>query len=129
MKNYSDKKILIVDDVADIRMMLKIICQDIGCQIDLAENGEKAFRAITQNSYDLILLDIMMPEWDGVTTIKGLEFYNIKPKIIVISGYITDELKTELKDLEFVSDYVNKPFEIKYVRQLITKHLDDDESE
>ena len=121
--DLSKKKVLIVDDMENIRMMLTLVCEEVGCQIETANNGQQAFRAITRNEYDLILLDIMMPEWDGVTTIKGLDFYNVNPKIIVISGYISEELREELSEIELVNAIVNKPFKINDMRELITKHL------
>lgn len=121
--DLSKKKVLIVDDVENIRMMLNLVCEDVGCQTETANDGQQAFRAITRNEYDLILLDIMMPEWDGVTTIKGLDFYNVNPKIIVISGYISEELRAELSEIDVVTEIVNKPFKINFMRELIIKHL------
>ena len=124
--DLSKKKVLIVDDVENIRMMLSLICEEIGCQTSTANDGQQAFREITRNEYDLILLDIMMPEWDGVTTIKGLDFYHVNPKIIVISGYVSEELREELSEIDVVSEIVNKPFKINDMRELIIKHLSDD---
>lgn len=120
---HMKKKILIADDEKNIRKILRDIVEGMGCEAVLAENGQEAFRAATSTSFDLILLDIMMPEWNGVDAIKSLDFINKKPKVIVISGYVTDELQNELKGLHNVAQFIAKPFQLKEVREAIQKHL------
>ncbi|MGE4157873.1 MAG: response regulator [Planctomycetota bacterium] len=117
------KKILIADDEKNIRKILREVVEGLGCEATLAENGQEAFRAATSNTFDLILLDIMMPEWNGVDAIKSLDFINKKPKVIVISGYVSPELQGDLKSLENVAQYISKPFQLGEVREAIRKHL------
>ena len=77
------KKILIIDDTEDTHIILKEILVDGGYQIEYAENGQVAIDYIKKNSIpDLILLDLMMPEVDGLSFLKiirreGLKDVNI----------------------------------------------------
>lgn len=60
------KKILIVDDEQDLREMFKDILQTAGFDVGEAENGLVALEELSNNKYDLILLDLMMPKMDGM---------------------------------------------------------------
>jgi CheY-like chemotaxis protein len=119
------KKILVVDDEEPIRILLKSVCEKLGHEVHCAEDGQKAFKAITEESYDLILLDIMMPGWDGLSTLKGLNFYKIKTQVIVISGLVADEFREEFEEIQNIVEFVQKPFTMSDIRALIVKTLDD----
>jgi len=127
MNQTNKKKILIVDDEAELRKMLRYICEDMGFEVHCVEDGQKAFRAASQGDYDLMLLDIMMPGWDGIEAIKSLDFINKRPKVIVISGYVTDELKKDLDLVQNIGEFVHKPFTVEYIRQLITKLIENED--
>lgn len=120
------RKVLVVDDEANIRSMIQYIVEEMGYEVTLAENGQEAFRSAHMHDYDLMLLDIMMPNWNGVEAVKGLDFINKKPKVIVISGFVSDELRDELKDVKNVIAFVAKPFKIDELRALIKAHIDED---
>ena len=65
-------KILVVDDEIGIRELLSDILSDEGYTVETAENAETARRLITTEPFDLILLDIWMPDTDGVSLLKEL---------------------------------------------------------
>ena len=64
------EKILVVDDEPDICGLVSDILTDEGYQVSAAENAASARHQITQSSYDLVLLDIWMPDEDGITLLK-----------------------------------------------------------
>jgi DNA-binding response OmpR family regulator len=115
----TEKKILIVDDEENIRKLLEEVVGSLGYEIFLANNGQEAFRIASTENIDLILLDIMMPTWNGVDAIKSLDFIEKKPKFLVVSGYISDDLRQELKLLDQVEGYVQKPFKLDEIRKRI----------
>ncbi len=65
-ENSSDTlTILIVDDFAPTRFLLRAYLQDEGYQLDFASNGKEALQRVSEHTYDLILMDVEMPEMDG----------------------------------------------------------------
>lgn len=101
-------KILIVDDEAKIREVIKEYIEFSGYESDEAEDGKEAVEKCRDNNYDLIIMDIMMPKLDGITAIKEIKKFSDTP-ILVLSA------RTEEYDRLFgfevgADDYVAKPF-------------------
>ena len=66
----SGERILVVDDEPDIRRLVQEILEDEGYRIDTAENASEARKKVAANPPDLVLLDIWMPDTDGITLLK-----------------------------------------------------------
>lgn len=89
-------KILIVDDDQYLRELYQEIIQDIGYEVDSAVDGEEGFKKITENKYDLVLLDVMMPKLDGLGVLKKLKEINkTDTKIIVLTNLAHDPIIEE----------------------------------
>lgn len=103
--------ILIVDDEELIRSVIKDYVLEEGYTCDEADNGISAINMVENNNYDLIIMDIMMPQMDGYQAIKEIkEFKNIP--VIMLSAR-TDEID-KLQGFEMgIDDYVTKPFSPK----------------
>lgn len=101
-------KILVVDDEKMIRDVIKEYCLSQKFQIDEAENGKVALEKLLNNSYDLMVLDIMMPVMDGFTMLKQLP-NNKKIPVIVLSARGEEYDKLSGFDLG-IDDYLTKPF-------------------
>ncbi len=80
------KKILIIDDEPYILMMLKKMMERAGYEVDLAENGVTGLNLFRENSADLVISDIIMPEKEGLGTIREMKQLKPELKIIAISG-------------------------------------------
>lgn len=78
------KKILVVDDDQYIRELYEELLKDYGYSVDSATNGSEGLEKIQKNTYDLILLDIMMPKMDGIEVLKVAN----KEKLISKNGPI-----------------------------------------
>ena len=104
-------KILIVDDEDMIREVIKEYSEDAGYQTDEAENGKIALKKINKNTYDLLILDIMMPEMDGFTVLKNIPKEKMIPTI-VLSARGEEYDKLNGFDLR-IDDYLTKPFSPK----------------
>ena len=104
-------KILIVDDEDMIREVIKEYSEDAGYQTDEAENGKIALEKINKNTYDLLILDIMMPEMDGFTVLKNIPREKKIPTI-VLSARGEEYDKLNGFDLG-IDDYLTKPFSPK----------------
>lgn len=110
-------KILIADDSQFMRGILKDIVTSQGYEFVEAENGKVALEQYEKEKPDLVLLDIIMPEVDGIEVLKKI---GNKAKVIVISAVGQDKMVEEAKDLGAV-DYIVKPFDDKKVMETIKK--------
>ncbi|OUR65756.1 RNA polymerase subunit sigma-54 [Methylophaga sp. 42_25_T18] len=100
--------ILVVDDEPDIRELIKDILEDEGYQVKLAGNGEEARVALASQNPSLILLDIWMPDIDGISLLKEFKQQDSELTIVMMSGHGTIETAVEATRLG-ASDFIEKP--------------------
>ena len=100
--------ILVVDDEPDIRELIKDILEDEGYQVSLAANGEEARTALVSQNPSLILLDIWMPDIDGISLLKEFKQQDSELTIVMMSGHGTIETAVEATRLG-ASDFIEKP--------------------
>ena len=117
-------KILIVDDVPQNIQVLAGILQKAGYQLGFAKDGKTALAHVESTQFDLILLDIMMPELDGFEVCARLKKDKRKKDIpvIFITAKNAPEDKTKGFELGAV-DYISKPFDTKEVLARVKTHL------
>lgn len=109
-------KIMIVDDSAFMRQVLKGILAGAGfARLVEADNGRKCLASLNEEKPDLVLLDIIMPEVDGLEVLKKI---GKKTKVIVISAVGQEKIIEEAKKYGAL-DYVAKPFDEKEVLEKI----------
>lgn len=105
-------KLLIVDDEPAIRKLIVKYALFEGYEIDEAENGMEALEKCASTSYDLVILDIMMPELDGFTAARELKKRTPALPIVMLSA--RGEEYDRINGFEIgVDDYVTKPFSPK----------------
>lgn len=95
-KNIRDIRVLIVDDNAVNRKVLSLSFKKYQVEILEAENGKVAFDFYKEKSFDLVLMDIMMPVWDGIESVKAIRAFEVendieRSKIYAISANIQEE--------------------------------------
>lgn len=126
MVNYSTRStVLIVDDQpANIRILGEALKNDY--QIKMATSGEKAIQiAASEESPDLILLDIIMPGIDGYEVCKQLKNNYKTEKIPIIFITAKDQEEDETKGLDYGAvDYITKPFSLPIVKARVKTHLE-----
>ena len=104
-------KILIVDDENGIRNVIREYCINSGYSVDEACNGKIALEKLLKNNYDLLVLDIMMPEMDGFTMLEKLPINKHIPTIVLSArGEEYDKLNGFKLEID---DYITKPFSPK----------------
>lgn len=117
------KKILIVDDDENARRVITQMLKGDEYSLDQADSGKDALKKVTAGDYDLLILDYMMPEMDGMEVM--LEVKKLKPavKVVMITAvYLTIEKAVEAMR-RGASDYVAKPFEMKVFRETVKRVL------
>ncbi|MEV6151902.1 response regulator [Nonomuraea sp. NPDC052129] len=103
-------RILVVDDEPQILRALRINLAARHYEVDIADDGASALRAAVDSSPDLVILDLGLPDLDGIDVIHGLRGWTTIP-IIVLSGRAGNQDKIEALDAG-ADDYVTKPFGI-----------------
>ena len=116
-------KILLAEDDANIVIIAKITLEKIGHhQVTVATDGKITFEIASQNPFDLILLDGMVPHMDGVTVFKKLKELHIKTPVIFLSAKSQEADIKEVLDLGAIG-YIQKPFEPKTLNDQILKFM------
>lgn len=127
--NRSHLNILLAEDQEMNSMLIRAYFDELPYTIDLAENGKKAVDKFKSGKYDLILMDIQMPEVDGYIATKEIRQWekenNLKPTpIIALTAYAYSEDKD--KALESGCDgYISKPFRAENLLAIIYEHTKD----
>ncbi|MBF0257183.1 MAG: sigma-54-dependent Fis family transcriptional regulator, partial [Gammaproteobacteria bacterium] len=118
--------ILVVDDEPDIRGLVQEILQDEGYQVATAENGAKAREAMRHRRPELVLLDIWMPDVDGITLLKEWgEKADLPCPIIMMSGHGTVETAVEATRLG-AYDFLEKPLSLAKLLLTVERALESD---
>ncbi|SDX59745.1 response regulator transcription factor [Salimicrobium album] len=124
------KKILIVDDEESIVTLLKYNIEQAGYETEVAYNGAEAFEKAAAQTFDLIVLDLMLPEVEGVEVCKRLRQRRIETPILMLTA--KDEEFDKVFGLEIgADDYMTKPFSPREVTariKAILRRIDKKES-
>lgn len=108
MEQTKETKILVVDDEARIRRLLKMYLERENYKIEEAENGDEAIDKALGNDYDLILLDLMMPGTDGIEVCRQVRDKKATPIIMLTAK---GEEANRVQGFEVgTDDYIVKPF-------------------
>ncbi len=116
-------RILVVDDEESHRMMLRAVLEESGYSIAEAADGPETIRAVEQEPFDLILLDIRMTTMDGIETLT--EIRKISPFVPVLMMTAYASVKTAVEALKAGAfEYLIKPLDIEELRILVEKALE-----
>ncbi|MEX0275425.1 MAG: response regulator transcription factor [Flavobacteriaceae bacterium] len=106
------KQVLIIEDDIEIVRLLEIHLSDLGCQVTYEHNGALGLeKAITSNP-DLIILDVMLPEMDGIEICQKIRAKNIHAPILMLTAK-SEEIDKVLGLEIGADDYLTKPFSIR----------------
>ncbi len=119
MKN----KILVVDDEAHICDIFYQILTKGGYKVSTAGNGKKALEITKKKKPDLVLLDLKLPDLDGIKVLRQIKEIKKDIMVIVITAYGTVKTAREAMKLG-AYDYISKPFNLTKVENLIKKTLE-----
>lgn len=109
------KRLLVVDDDADMRLTLKLSLELAGYSVEVAANGREALEIQRRQPVDVLITDIFMPDVDGFEAIDAFRKNFPQTKIIVVSGGAQFSKRDYLPDAELigVDATLQKPFEIE----------------
>ncbi|MBO6272317.1 response regulator transcription factor [bacterium] len=108
------KRILIVDDDDEIRELLEFDVAQSGYFVDTARDGKEGLNKILNNSYDLVILDVMMPKMNGFDVCKNIRQAKLAIPVLMLTAKGTIDDKTIGFDCG-ADDYLVKPFDVQEV--------------
>lgn len=121
-----DAKILVVDDVPMNLIVVKGLLKATKIQIDTAKNGANCLELVQKNRYDIIFLDHLMPEMDGIETLQNMKLLEENPNrntpVIMLTANAIVGAKEEYMEAGF-TDYLTKPVQETLLHEMIMKYL------
>lgn len=119
-------RILVVDDSADNRQMLSHYLRAYGAIVEFAENGFMGYKSALASNFDIVLMDIQMPEMDGYTATQKLREAGYRAPIIALTAHAMSEVRQKCLNIGF-TDHLTKPLKkielIHAVRRLVRKRV------
>lgn len=122
MRETEQVRILIIDDDETIRKSITTVLEQKGYVVDTAESGQVAVTKSETETYDLALIDIRLPDMDGVQLLTAMKETTPKMVKIIITGY--PSLQNAMEAVNKGADgYIVKPVKMDELLTMIEKHL------
>jgi DNA-binding response OmpR family regulator len=115
------KKILVIDDEQHIREHYQQLLTEKGFEVDVAEDGTSGLNAFKNGSYDLVLLDVNMPDKSGLEVLKEIKRVNESQVVFLLTAF--EEYKRNFASL-YAEEYFTKDKKIEVLLRRIHEHLD-----
>lgn len=116
--------ILVVDDHSMNLFVMKSLLKSTKVKVTTCESGEECLKYMAGNSYDIVLLDHMMPKMDGIETLKNIKEMGLKKDTVIIA--LTANAISGAREMYLnngFDDYLSKPVEIKQLEHMLVKYL------
>ena len=111
-------KILVVDDEPEVRLVLTEFLESRGYEVTAASSGAEAISLVDAIKPHVVLLDVTMPEMDGMETLKRLAAANPGLPIIMVTANADVDVTSRLLAMG-AADYIPKPFDLEYLGQAV----------
>ncbi len=116
------KKILLVEDNTMNQFFAQKLLEGWGMKVDIANNGKEGVEMFSRKHYDCILMDIQMPEMDGIQATKIIRLENKYIPIIALTALSVEEEADNFKSAG-MNDYITKPFEAEYLKKKLIEYM------
>jgi len=119
----AQKTILVADDDASIRSLLKQLLADEGFAVIEASTGVEVVEKVKESSPDLVIMDVRMPELDGIEALSRVKATNPKTAVLIMTAFGSSN--AAIRAMEFGAfDYITKPFELDKISHSVKRVLD-----
>ncbi|MGQ8364917.1 response regulator [Glaciecola sp. 1036] len=115
-------KVLVVDDIFEIRQLVGQLVKNTGAEVEFAKNGRRAIELLEGYKYDLVLMDLQMPGMTGQETIQNIQQAGIECKVLAMTAGSTFSIQDELISLGF-NGLITKPIDSEIFYRVLTKYL------
>lgn len=119
-------KLLIAEDEDTLSFFLRQSLEDSTppFMVEVVDAGDRALRKVLTDKFDLIIVDLRLPDMDGLALIRAVRQFDPFMKVIVMTAYGSPEMEKEVKKLG-IHGYVTKPFVIEDMKRMITQIMTD----
>jgi DNA-binding response OmpR family regulator len=115
--------ILLIEDEANLRHNLTVLLEDEGYAVSCAEDGAEGIRKLQEESFDLVITDVVMPEVDGFQVMEYLKDHVPDAVVVAITAYVSTESAIEALR-RGAYDYLAKPFDVDLMQIVIKRALE-----
>jgi DNA-binding NtrC family response regulator len=122
MKEAKQARILVIDDDETVRRSLEAVLKEDGYEVDVAENGKEAIAKSKARLYNLALVDLRLPDMDGIELLTAMREAVPKMVKIIITGYPSMENAIEAVN-RGADAYIVKPYTMQDLLRKIKEHL------
>ncbi len=119
---FPQSRALVVDDGAENRELLTVVLNDLGIDIDTAENGREGLDAAIAGDYDVVLMDIQMPVMDGYQAVAAMRDQGMKLPIVALTANAMKGYEQKVIGSGF-SHYMTKPIDLDQLTELLAELL------
>ncbi len=119
----AQKTILVADDDASIRSLLKQLLADDGFAVIEASTGVEVVEKVKESSPDLVIMDVRMPELDGIEALSRVKATNPKTAVLIMTAFGSSNAAIRAMELG-AFDYITKPFELDKISHSVKRVLD-----
>lgn len=117
-----DKKVLVAEDNKMNQMLLEMLLEESNINLDFAQDGQIALDKFEENTYDMILMDIQMPNMNGYQATQAIRKIDDKIPIVALSANVMQE-DIQMAYEAGMNDYLAKPIEVEKLYELLLKYL------
>jgi two-component system aerobic respiration control sensor histidine kinase ArcB len=115
-------RFLIVEDNAIAQLLGKALIIDLGWDVEIANDAKEAWQCVSETHYDMILMDIGLPETDGIKLSKAFRKSGIKSPIVIVTAHKQQDYD-ELSQFNHITAFIQKPLTKEILQALAAKHI------
>jgi two-component system response regulator PilR (NtrC family) len=116
-------RILVVDDEKSIQEFLRLLLVEGGYEVTTASSMEEGRKTFFEDSFDLVLCDIIMPDGNGLDLLQEMKAHNIRSSVIMMTAYTSTKSAIDAMK-RGAYDYISKPFDVEELKVIVQKALE-----
>lgn len=122
LQQIKKRKVLIAEDNPMNVLVLSKLLEQFGIKAEVANNGVEVLEKFSEASYDLVFMDVHMPEMDGLEATRQLRSKSLDVPVVALTANITNESREEAR-LAGIQDYITKPFTREVIQKVLYTYL------
>ena len=119
-------RVLIVEDTMELQQLERRLVESTGATVETANDGEEGLAMGLSGSYDLILMDMQMPNMDGITATQLLRSSSVSTPIVALTANVMQQHRDQFNEAG-CNDFLSKPIDRAALRKVLSTHLEVDE--